>query len=339
MDGVLANQARQLSTLPTHNPNETCVDQFLRAIREGSFADIYTTLPYVPGNIIDINIMNILNCCYQSSDISKLLRFFIDSKFYISSYMYESIIITAGRIGDSKLVSMIYEASVKKNGNTVSLRDALLHAYRVCDAHQKVISYTYQLFSDNVEITSCQYEDILRTLICHEEYDSLCEHILSKMKLQGKYISLPILSVLLNTLDIRSPSLSILLINQTRYYKENPPLLSLLLSREMMKFSEKQNPKGMIVVYKEMARRGIHPSVSEMARLKRAIALLMKNGESFDIPVGDDVFTSLWCEDWLELRNPSDETIECFIDILRHSNRNHTVEYYELLKYVCYNID
>ena len=40
MDGVLANQARQLSTLPTHNPNETCVDQFLRAIREGSFADI-----------------------------------------------------------------------------------------------------------------------------------------------------------------------------------------------------------------------------------------------------------------------------------------------------------
>lgn len=322
------------STVASTHSSESSVDQLLRAIRTGSFNDIYPVLPYVPGNIIDINIMNILNCCYQSSDIHKLLKFFIDSKFYISSYMYESIIITAGRIGDSKLVSTVYETGISKNGSTTSLRDALLHAYRVCDAHQKVISYTYQLFSDNIEITSCQYEDILRTLVCHEEYDSLCEHILGKMKNQNKYLSLPILSILLNTLDIRSPKLTVLLINQTRYNNNNPPLLNLILSREMMKFSEKQNPEGMLVIYEEMSRRELSPSVSEQSRLKRAVSSLMKEGFSFDVSNGDDLFCQLWSQSWLELRIPSDETVNLFLDIIKHSNKNHSIQLHELLKYV-----
>lgn len=317
-------------------PAESSVDQLLRAIRIGSFKDIYPVLPYVPGNIIDINIMNILNCCFQSSDIQKLLTFFIESKFYISSYMYENIIITAGRIGDSKLVTTIFEAAEKKNGSTSSLREAVLHAYRVCDAHQKVISYTYQLFSENVEISSCQYEDILRTLIPHKEYDSLCDHILGKMKEQNKFISLPVLSILLNMLDIRSSKLTTLLINQTRYYKENPPLLNLILSREMMRFSEKKSPEGLLTVYKEMALRGLRPSESELSRLKRSISLLMKSNFVFDIPKEDDYFTQIWCQSWLEGKLPGNDTVFHFVDMMKHSDRNHSVELFELFKYVLF---
>lgn len=117
--------------------------RFSKALRSGSINEIFAILPYVPGNVVDINIMNMLNCCYKSSDILKLLDFFAQSKYYISSYAYECVIITAGRIGDSHLVTMLYEAAVKKNGQRMSLVDALLHAYRVCDAHQKVISFTY----------------------------------------------------------------------------------------------------------------------------------------------------------------------------------------------------
>lgn len=282
--------------------------------------------------------MNILNCCFQSSDIHKLLTFFIESKFYISSYMYESIIITAGRIGDPKLVTTIFEAAEKKNGSTSSLREALLHAYRVCDAHQKIISYTYQLFSENVEISSCQYEDILRTLIQHTEYDSLCEHIIGKMKEQKKYISLPVLNILLNTLDIRSPKLTNLFINQTRYHNENPPLLNLILSREMMRFSEKKFPEGMLVIYKEMSLRGLHPSDSELSRLKRSVSLLMKTGYQFDIPQEDDLFTHIWCQNWLGSRLPGNATVLQFVDVMKHSQRNHAVELFELLNYVNHGV-
>lgn len=328
----------QLNTVtPGNNTSDSSVDQLLQAIRKGSFNDIYTVLPYVPGNIIDINIMNILNCCYQSSDIHKLLNFFIESKFYISSYMYESIIITAGRIGDPKMVLTVFEAAVSRNGSTVSLRDTLLHAYRVCDAHQRVISYTYQLFSDNVEITSSQYEDILRTLVCHTEYDSLCEHILSKMKEQKKFLSLPVLSIILNSLEVRSPTLTLLCINQTRYYKENPPLLNLILSREMMKFSEKQNPKGMLEIFKEMSKRGLFPSISEQSRLKRAITLLMKSDYYFDFSKENDIFTQLWCQSWFDTKPITHDTILMFIDLMKHSNRNHSIELYELLQYVLFS--
>ena len=248
--------------------------------------------------------------------------------------MYESIIITAGRIGDAQLISTIYEAAIKKNGCTVSLRDALLHAFRVCDAHQKVISFTYQLFSENVEITSCQFEDILRTLICHVEYDSLCEHIIGKMKEQKKTISLPVLSILLNYVDVRSPKLTTAFINQTRYNKQNSSLLNLILSRELMRFSENQFPEGMMCIYKEMSAGGLTPSQSEISRLKRSVAVLMKNGYIFDIPKEDDLFTEIWSQNWLEMNIPTMSSIDNFMNIIKQSKRNQTVQLFELFKFV-----
>ena len=308
--------------------------KFSKALRNGSINDVFSVLPYVPGNVIDINIMNVLNCCYKASDIVKLLNFFVESKYYISSYAYECIIITAGRIGDSRLVSTLYEAAVKKNGNRVSLRDALLHAYRVCDAHQKVISVTYGLFSENSEISSIQYEDILRTLIIHSEYDSLCVHIVGKMQEQQRFLSLPVLSILLNSLGTRSPSLAIQLINQTRFHTNDKELLNVILSREMTKCSEQKNPQGMLLLYCEMQRRGILVDDSEASRLKRCIHTLMKQEYEFHVAKSDDVFTRLWSECWLEDNGNECSRIDDFVDRIKHSERSRIVELTALLKHV-----
>lgn len=278
--------------------------------------------------------MNMLNCCYKSSDILKLLDFFVQSKYYISSYAYECVIITAGRIGDSSLVTMLYEAAVKKNGNRTSLIDALLHAYRVCDAHQKVISFTYGLFSENSKISSIQYEDILRTLTTHAEYDSLCEHIVSKMKSQNRYLSLPVLSILLNALETRSPSLSVQLIRQTHFQKGDKDLLNVILSREMTKCSEQQNPQGMLCLYCEMQNRGIAIDDSETSRLKRCIHTLMRSGFVFDVAKNDNVFTRLWSECWLEEREKLPSNLDDFLDVMKHSERNHTIEMEVLMRFV-----
>ena len=308
--------------------------RFSKALRSGSINEIFAILPYVPGNVVDINIMNMLNCCYKSSDILKLLDFFAQSKYYISSYAYECVIITAGRIGDSRLVTMLYDAAVKKNGQRMSLVDALLHAYRVCDAHQKVISFTYGLFSENAEITAIQYEDILRTLTTHPEYDSLCVHIVSKMKSQNRFLSLPVLSILLNSLETRSPSLSVQLINQTRFQKGDKDLLNVILSREMTKCSEQQNPQGMLCLYCEMQTRGIAIDDSETSRLKRCIHTLMRSGYVFDVPKSDDVFTRLWSECWLEERETSSSNLDDYLDEMKHSERNHMIELAVLLRFV-----
>ena len=262
------------------------------------------------------------------------MKYFEQSRYYISSYTYECAIITAGRIGDVKLISSLYSAAVKKNGKTCALRDALLHAYRVCDAHQRLISTTYQLFTDHVSITSVQYEDILRTLVAHSEYDSLCEHIVLKMKEQNRMISLPVLSILLNSLDVRSPRLTVLLINQTRFHNDNPPLLNIILSRELTKFSEKKEPRGMVLIYKEMSRRKLKVNCSELSRLKRVIGELMYSDYFFDISDDDDVFTQLWTQCWLEKNCLSEDDVCSFIEMVHHSKRSHVVELFELFKFV-----
>lgn len=308
--------------------------QFSRALRSGNFDQVAELLPSTPGNVVDINIMNILNCCYKSSDLMHLLDYLVASKFYLSSYMYECLIITAGRIGDSQLVSTLYESAVKRNGRLTSLIDAILHAYRVCDSHQKMISYVYQLFNENVRITSMQYEDILRTLIVHSEYDSLCDHIIGKMREQNRFISLPILSILLNSLDVRSPKLTVALIRQTRFYYKNPPLLNIIFSREIVKFSEKKQPEGVFELYREMSSDHLYLNMSELSRLKRVIGELMQSDYKFAVRSDDDVFTRLYCQCWLEQRCQSSEDISDYVDMIRTSNRNHSIEFFEGLKFV-----
>ncbi len=316
----------------------TAASQLSQALHSGSFDKVAELLPSTPGNVVDINIMNILNCCYKSSDILRLLNYLTASKFYISSYMYECLIITAARIGDSQLVSTLYESAVKRNGRLTSLIDALLHAYRVCDSHQKLISYVYQLFNENVKITSIQYEDILRTLVLHSEYDSLCNHIITKMREQNCFISLPILSILLNSIDVRSSSLTIAFIRQTRFSHKNAPLLNIILSREIVKFSEKKQPKGVFELYREMSNEHLQLDLSELSRLKRVIGELIQSGYQFTIRSDDDVFTRLYSQCWLEQRCKSSEDISEYADMIRCSMRNRSVEFFEGLKFVMMNI-
>ena len=308
----------------------TATARLSQVLRNGSFEDISKLLPYIPGNVVDINIMSILNCCFKSSDLLHLFSYMVDSKYYLSSYLYECFIITAGRIGDSHLVTTLYESAVKKNGRLTSLVDAVFHAYRVCDAHQKVISYTYQLFSENVRISSSQYEDILRTLTTHKEYDSLCLHIVSKMQEEHRFLSLPILSILLNTIDIRLPALTVGFIRQTRYFNENPPLLNTILSREITKFSEKKQPEGMFEVYKEMSRRHLPLNTSEESRLRRVIGELMKANYSFSVRNDDDLFTRLYAQCWLEQKRDVAE----FAERIKESGRNRSIELFEVFKFV-----
>ena len=139
----LVTQRRSVTETSTTDMG-TATARLSQVLRNGSFEDISKLLPYIPGNVVDINIMSILNCCFKSSDLLHLFSYMVDSKYYLSSYLYECFIITAGRIGDSHLVTTLYESAVKKNGRLTSLVDAVFHAYRVCDAHQKVISYTFQ---------------------------------------------------------------------------------------------------------------------------------------------------------------------------------------------------
>ena len=339
--GLLAVQGVQVRLLTSEaiSPTATtAASQLSQALHSGSFDKVAELLPSTPGNVVDINIMNILNCCYKSSDILRLLNYLTASKFYISSYMYECLIITAARIGDSQLVSTLYESAVKRNGRLTSLIDALLHAYRVCDSHQKLISYVYQLFNENVKITSIQYEDILRTLVLHSEYDSLCNHIITKMREQNCFISLPILSILLNSIDVRSSSLTIAFIRQTRFSHKNAPLLNIILSREIVKFSEKKQPKGVFELYREMSNEHLQLDLSELSRLKRVIGELIQSGYQFTIRSDDDVFTRLYSQCWLEQRCKSSEDISEYADMIRCSMRNRSVEFFEGLKFVMMNI-
>lgn len=250
--------------------------------------------------------------------------------------MYECLIITSGRIGDSHLVTSLYEAAVKKNGILTSLVDAILHAYRVCDAHQKVISYTYQLFTDKYAITSLQYEEILRTLIPHKEYDALCLHIIEKMKEYNRLISIPILNILLNTLDVRFPELTIALIHQTRLNNHYRSFLNIILSREMTKFSEKNNPQGMFVIYREMSNQRLPLNCSELSRVKRVIGeLLVRDPEyPFHVREDDHVFSGLFTASWMQQYCKTTEDIPMFARRLCRSNRNKSVELFEGLKYV-----
>ena len=324
-------------TIGTSLPNNDVESSSLKlsaAIRTGSFREVYALLPHIPGNLIDNNIMGILNCCYQSSDLLTLLEYLEQSKFYLSSYTYECAIVTAGRIGDIKSISLLYSKAAKKFGKTCLLRDALLHAYRVCDAHQRLISMTYQLFTDHVSISSSQYEDILRTLVKHKEYDSLCEHIIQKMKEESKMLSLPVLNILLNMLDVRSPRLTILFIEQTHFLNSNPPLLNIILSREMTKFSEGKSYDGMIQVYKEMSKRKLPVTSSELSRLKRVVGELMNSNYHFDIADDDDTFTHIWSRCWLEQNIKSEDDIGSFVELIRHSTKSQGVELFELLKIV-----
>ena len=250
--------------------------------------------------------------------------------------MYECLIITLGRIGDSRLVTTLYETAVKKNGILTSLVDAVLHAYRVCNAHQKVISYTYQLFTDNYAITSTQYEEILRTLTPHAEYDSLCQHIINKMKEHNRQISIPILSILLNTLDVRSPSLTISLIRQTRFGEHHQSFLNILLSREMTKFSEKSHPQGMFDIYREMSDQHLPLNISELSRLKRIMNELLESDANypFNIRVDDHLFTELFTACWMQQYGRTSEGVGIFAERVRRSQRNKTIEFFEGLKYV-----
>ena len=325
----LVTQRRSVTETSTTDMG-TATARLSQVLRNGSFEDISKLLPYIPGNVVDINIMSILNCCFKSSDLLHLFSYMVDSKYYLSSYLYECFIITAGRIGDSHLVTTLYESAVKKNGRLTSLVDAVFHAYRVCDAHQKVISYTYQLFSENVRISSSKYEDILRTLTTHKEYDSLCLHIVSKMQEEHRFLSLPILSILLNTIDIRLPALTVGFIRQTRYFNENPPLLNTILSREITKFSEKKQPEGMFEVYKEMSRRHLHLNTSEESRLRRVIGELMKANYSFSVRNDDDLFTRLYAQCWLEQKRDVAE----FAERIKESGRNRSIELFEVFKFV-----
>ena len=214
--------------------------------------------------------------------------------------------------------------------------DAILHAYRVCNAHQKVISYTYQLFTDKYAITSLQYEEILRTLISHKEYDSLCLHIIEKMKEHNRHISIPILSILLNTLDVRSPELTIALIHQTRFSKQYRSFLNIILSREMTKFSEKSNPRGMIAIYREMSNQRLPLSGSELSRVKRIIGELLASDPEYPFHIREDdhVFSELVAASWLQQYCKTTEDIHVFAQRVRRSNRNKSVELFEGLKYV-----
>ena len=328
------NLIRNIGMSLPNNDAESASLKLSAALRTGSFKEVYALLPHIPGNLIDNNIMSILNCCYQSSDLMAFLDYLEQSKFYLSSYTYECAIVTAGRIGDVKSISLLYSKAAKKYGRTCLLRDSLLHAYRVCDAHQRLISMTYQLFTDHVNITSSQYEDILRTLAKHKEYDSLSEHIIQKMKEESKMISLPVLNILLNMLDVRSPRLTILFIEQTYFLNSNLPLLNIILSREMTKFSEGKSYDGMIQVYKEMSKRKIPVTSSELSRLKRVVGELMASNYHFDISDDDDAFTHIWSRCWLEQKVQSEDDIGSFAEIIKHSRRNQGVELFELLEIV-----
>ena len=72
----------------------TATARLSQVLRNGSFEDISKLLPYIPGNVVDINIMSILNCCFKSSDLLHLFSYMVDSKYYLSSYLYECFIIT-----------------------------------------------------------------------------------------------------------------------------------------------------------------------------------------------------------------------------------------------------
>lgn len=111
-------------------------------------------------------------------------------------------------------------------------------------------------------------------------------------------------------------------------------MLNVILSREMTKCSEQQNPQGMLCLYCEMQKRGIAIDDSETSRLKRCIHILMRSGYVFDVPKSDDVFTRLWSECWLEERESSPSNLEDYLDEMKHSERNRMIELAVLLRFV-----
>ena len=150
------------------------------------------------------------------------------------------------------------------------------------------------------------------------------------MQEEHRFLSLPILSILLNTIDIRLPALTVGFIRQTRYFNENPPLLNTILSREITKFSEKKQTEGMFEVYKEMSRRHLHLNTSEESRLRRVIGELMKANYSFSVRNDDDLFTRLYAQCWLEQKRDVAE----FAERIKESGRNRSIELFEVFKFV-----